>query len=114
MSLTFVSTAVRALAGHIVQGEYDDAVARCDASRLTADRLRAIILGYGRTLTAPPADAYDNLDAVPISDPSRRAWSVRVPLWTREEGRSDLTIELTVVLDASGRARVELDDLHVL
>jgi len=107
-----LESAVRAVVDRLARGEYRDAVARCDASRLTADELREVVLGYGRSLVVPPADAYENLDAVRISDPSRQAWSVRAPLWTREEGRSDLTLELTVVLDGD-RPGIELDDLHV-
>ena len=114
MSVERVATAVRGVVERLVRGEYREAVAQCDTSRLTADELRAIVLDYGRTLTTPPADAWEHLDAVRINDASRRAWSVRVPLWTREEGRSDLTIEMTVVLDAVGLPRVELVDLHVL
>ena len=113
MSLELIGTAVRALVDRLERGEYREAVAQCDTSRLTPEELRGIIRGYGRTLTTPPAEAYENLDAVRIKDPSRRAWSVRAPLWTREEGRSDLAIELTVVVDGSGLARVELDDLLV-
>ena len=42
------------------------------------------------------------------------AWSVVVPLWTREEGRSDLTAELTLTESSAGEIDLELDDLHVL
>jgi hypothetical protein len=36
-----------------------------------------------------------------------------MPLWTREEGRSDLSIAITVIADGEG-FRIELDDIHVL
>lgn len=112
MSPLFESV-VREFVDHLARGEYSGAINRCDASRLTAEEVREVVLDYGRTLTVPPADAYKELDVVRISDPSRQAWSVRAPLWTKEEGRSDLTLELTVVLDGD-RTGIELNDLHVL
>jgi hypothetical protein len=36
-----------------------------------------------------------------------------MPLWTKEEGRSDLTLELTVTMGAND-TQIELDDIHVL
>ena len=36
-----------------------------------------------------------------------------MPLWTKEEGRSDLSIEVTVIKETSG-FKIELDDIHVL
>ncbi len=41
-----------------------------------------------------------------------RQWAVAMPLWTKEEGRSDLRIELTI-MDANPVV-VEIDDIHVL
>ena len=40
-------------------------------------------------------------------------FSVHMPLWTEEEGRSDLTLELTIKMPDKG-IEVELDDIHVL
>ena len=40
-------------------------------------------------------------------------WSVRMDLWTAEEGRSDLSLELTIIESGRGYT-VELDDIHVL
>jgi hypothetical protein len=36
-----------------------------------------------------------------------------VPLWTAEEGRSDLSLELSAI-PIDGGHRFEIDDLHVL
>lgn len=108
-----LESAVRQVVNHLAHGKYREAVEGCDASRLTAEELREVVLDYGRTLSVPPADAYTELDAIRIRGSSPQAWSVRAPLWTWEEGRSDLTLELTVVLDGN-RSSIELDDLHVL
>lgn len=110
--LVLRSTATE-IVSHLVREDYVSVVGRCSKSRLTSDDLRASILGYGRRLVPPPPDAYKTLDAVRVKGTAIPTWSVRVPLWTIEEGRSDLTLDLTIGI-IGGRPTVELDDLHVL
>ncbi len=97
----------------LARGDYESLVGQSVKSRLTSDDLRTAIRDYGRKLVSPPADAYNNLDAVRVKGAAVPTWSVRAPLWTEEEGRSDLTLELTIAV-ASDAPSVELDDLHVL
>jgi hypothetical protein len=97
----------------LVGEDYDSLVHWCAKSRLTAKDLRAVIREYGRKVVLPPIDAYQRLDAVQVKGVAVPTWSVRVPLWTEEEGRSDLTLELTIALGRDDPI-VELDDLHVL
>ena len=113
MSLELLKVTARSLAERLARGEYEAVVAESSASRLTADELRDVVREYGRTLVAPPEAAYQALDAVAVRGATHPTWSVRAPLWTKEEGRSDLTLELTVVLKED-RPSFELDDLHVL
>jgi hypothetical protein len=82
-------------------------------SRVTRDDLFRVIEEYGRTLVSPPFGAYDNLNPVRVSDESRELWAVAAPLWTKEEGRSDLSIELTINL-FHDQPIVELDDCRVM
>lgn len=97
----------------LARGGYESAVRRCVKSRLTSDDLHTVIRDYGRRLVSPPEDAYNKLDAVQVKGVTVPTWSVRVPLWTEEEGRSDLTLELTIAL-GSGVPSIEMDDLEVL
>ncbi len=113
MSSKLLEPVVRSVVDRLVNGEYADAVQGCSASRLTADDLREAVQDYGRTLIVPPPDAYRDLDVVAVRDSSHPTWSVSAPLWSREEGRSDLTLELTISRDGN-RWDVEIDDLHVL
>ena len=92
--------AVREVAELIAYGDLAGVVGRCVCSRLSTQDLSRVIREYGRTPAPPPGDAYADLDAVPIRGASPPAWSVRAPLWTVEEGRSDLTLELTVSIKA--------------
>ena len=81
--------------------------------RLSASELANAIREYGRRVVPPP-DAALSLDVVPITGSDPASWSVNVPIWTAEEGVSDLTLELTVRAGPSGAYDVEIDDLHVL
>jgi hypothetical protein len=99
--------------GRLAREDYESAVKRCTKSRLTVDDLRAVIRDYGRKVVSPPPDAYKELDAVPVSGATVPTWSVRAPLWTEEEGRSDLTLQLKIAFE-SGTPSIELDDLEVL
>jgi hypothetical protein len=93
---------------------YDQVVDESQESRLSASDLHSAIEQYGRTLVSPPATAYDNLDAIQISSCQCPTWSVRAPIWTMEEGMSDLTLELTIMVVDENHTEVEIEDLHVL
>jgi hypothetical protein len=110
--LTEIEPIVRSLATKIANGKYQEAVADCLASRLSAEDLRKAIDDYGRNFIEPPIDAYRNLDAVEVQISEAPTWSVWAPLWTAEERRSDLEMQLTIQL-LDGRWQVEFDDLHV-
>ena len=103
----------REMVDFLVRKEYELAVERCSTSRLSSEVLRDVVADYGRRLVSPPSEAYRDLDAIALKGTPVQTWSVAVPLWSEEEGRSDLTLELTIALSSSG-ARVEIDDLHVL
>ena len=93
--------------------DYDQIVRTTGGQRLDAAAIEAAIRGYGKTLVSPPDSIYDHLDAIRVQNIHPPRWSVRVGLWTADEGRSDLSVELTVIEDESGYV-IELDDIHVL
>lgn len=87
--------------------------------RLSAAEIQTAVEEYGLQPVEPPPEAYRELgepagllNAVRVSVAEDETWSVRMPLWTREEGRSDLTVELTVVFRHDG-VTVELDGIFV-
>jgi len=113
MSKQSLESVVRTLVNRFAIGDYEDVLNHCSTSRLTADDLRQVIEDYGCTFIEPPPSAYTNLDAVGVRNARKPTWSVRAPLWSKEEGRSDLTLEVTVIQDGD-RWDVQLEDLHVL
>ena len=101
------------ISDQLARQDYEALVMRCANSRLTAGDLRNAVLDYGCKLEPPPKDAYQNLDAIEIKNKASPTWSVQIPVWTREEGRSDLTLELTVSF-VKNLSSIELEELHVL
>lgn len=81
--------------------------------RLSASLIRQAITDYGRTLVMPPASVLDQLDVIEVDSSNPKAWSVRVDLWTVEEGRSDLSLECTLIDSPGDLLTAEVDNLHV-
>ncbi|MHB1059977.1 MAG: DUF7668 domain-containing protein [Rhodanobacter sp.] len=113
MSIETARNATREIVNLISDGKYDGALEMCSVSRLSEKDIEMVIQNYGCRFVRPPVEFDEYVDLVAIVGRSPLAWSIRAPLWTLEEGRSDLTLELTVV-DALAGVVIELDDLRVL
>jgi hypothetical protein len=96
----------------LVRGDFDSLEEDGRAGRVGADGLRRSITEYGRTLVVLPNEAFDLVEAGMVTARPREWWIV-VPMWTAEEGRSDLSLELAAVPTQDGH-RLEVTDLHVL
>jgi hypothetical protein len=108
-----LKNAVQEVVADLVDGKYQELERRTGGVRLTSVEMEEAVRGYGRTLIHLPAGALECVDVIRIDRLSRPSWSLVVPLWTREEGRSDLSLELTLREGNDGLA-VEIDDIHVL
>ena len=97
----------------LVDGDYAAAERVTSSKRLSALEIQTAILDYGRPLVAPPDHAWALMSAIRVRDADMPTWSVVMPLWTKEEGRSDLSIELTITLRGD-RVVMTCDDIHVL
>jgi hypothetical protein len=111
---TQLKTAVSIAVNLLVRGEYE-ALDRLTSGRLvSANLLRRAVEEYGKTLVEPPRSAWDEIDAVQAPDLKPATFHVVFPLWTKEEGPSDLTLELRLVEAYPGALETEVVDLHVL
>lgn len=103
---------VHKLVSMLTHGQFEDVIASCTATRLSAMELRDALSEYKMTFIVPPIDAYEGFDIHRLNNLDTPTWSVRAPLWSIEEGRSDLEMQLTVQ-DLSGSWSIELDSVHV-
>ena len=72
------------------------------------------IRGYGETgatILPLPNEAWAHAQA--WQNDEAGVWSVVIDLWTAEEGRSDLSLEATLI-EAPSELLVQIDDIHVL
>lgn len=99
--------------GLLAREDYSELARLTNQVRLSAQDIARVVSDYGRTLVEPPEDAFKLLDAVQVRGAQPPRWSITMPVWTKEEGRSDLSVELTVTDHGNG-FNIELDDLHVL
>jgi len=82
------------------------------AGRLSEDELRRAVEDYGRTLVPLPEEAWGLIEIYEQTE-NPDVSSLDVPLWTIEEGQSDLTLSISVTKSESGIS-IAVDDLHVL
>lgn len=108
-----IKDTVRNLVQLLVSGEYDTLEQETKGIRLSAEQIQQALKEYGRHLRMPPEETFNSLDVLEVTGSMPRTWSVRCDLWTHEEGRSDLSLELTLI-DEGTVARVEIDNIHVL
>jgi hypothetical protein len=103
---------VRQILGSLAAGDYESIVSLTKGVRMSCDDIASAIRDVRGTLGTPPDDAFRAMDIVEAMGATIPQFSVRMPLWTQEDGRSDLTMELTIKL-RDGIPEVELDDIHV-
>jgi hypothetical protein len=96
----------------LVRGDFASLERDGRSGRVGADGLRRSIAEYGRTLIALPDQAFDLAESGTVTARPGEWWIV-VPMWTAEQGRSDLSLELAAVPTHDGH-RLEVTDLHVL
>lgn len=109
-----IAEEVRKIMLWLSEHSYDEIEAYTKGVRLHAAEIRYSVGEYGRTIIVPPDHIVELLDIVEVNNANPKEWSVRCPVWTDEEGRSDLTLELSVVVRRGGTLRTEIDNLVVL
>jgi hypothetical protein len=109
-----IETATRVVVDLLVRSQFETVEKLTRSRRLTAHQLQAAVDDYGRTLTAPGKGWWNLVEVTPIDAGDAAAFHVAAPLWTAEEGRSDLTLELRLQESETQVYETEVLDLHVL
>ena len=105
--------AVSVIHNLLVRAEYAQLEKLTGGVRLHAEEIKKAVIDYGRILITPPISAFELMDVIKVRNAEPPKWTITMPLWTQEEGRSDLSMELTITEQKDGY-KIELDDLHVL
>lgn len=104
-----VQSTVRYVVGLLAVGDYEALARLSTRGGLSADELRGSVEDYGHTILAEPFEA-----SAPELTNDEAEWWTDVDLHTAEEGRSDLTLSMTLFDSAEFLYDVRLNDLHVL
>lgn len=102
---------VKELYALLLNKEYQQIESLTEGVRLNAREIEDSIKDYGRNLAPYPEKV--EFDVIEIVGTEKKAWSVVAPVYTIEEGLSDLSIELTILHSASDHLKIELDNIHV-
>ena len=103
--------AISSMVQLLAAGRYDQ-IDYVDRDESTAPKQIAIAVAqYGRTLVPLPDSAFDEVELFAIQ-PSGEI-PVDCPLWTQEEGRSDLQARIAAFLNQNGSYDCKLYDILV-
>ena len=103
---------IREIVRDLAAGKYDVLEADGRSGRTSANGLRERVESYGDPLVELPDEAFEYVSDYE-SETQKGLWKLDVPLYTEEEGQSDLTL----VLEASASpddVKVTIRDLRVL
>jgi hypothetical protein len=95
---------------NISVNDYDAIKANEQNGRVDINDLKRVIVEYDCAIIPLPDQAFSKAEVYPIDN---NRLDVYIPLWTKEEGRSDLTLFLSCSV-TNGIRKVEINDLRVL
>ena len=106
-----VKKALEDVVGLLVRGEWQ-ALADLTDDGVTPDQLRERVLSYPATFVMPPPEAYDDVHVYEFGSGSPQVYAVEMDLWSEEEGRSDLQIQIEIT-QLELETRVTLTNIRV-
>lgn len=101
---------ITALVRLISQGDYEAIAANGQAGRMGAEGIKRAVETYPYTVIPLPSEAFELAEVYRIDE---TRLDIYLPLWTHEEGRSDLTLCLSCYTIGSN-TQVEVNDLRWL
>lgn len=102
---------IRAIVSDIAKGDYRKLEAEAKNGRVSVADLRRTVEEYGYTIVPLPYNAFELAEAYYVESENRI--DIFLPLWSAEEGRSDLTLSLSCHSAEEGLT-VQIADLRVL
>ncbi len=112
ISTEAIESAVDAVMVLLVERRYAEIERITHGVRLSADDIRNIVSDHGIEIVMPPGGRYRELDVIAVSRAEVPTFSVVTDVWTEGDGKSDISMELTVKIDGSDTI-IEIDNLHV-
>lgn len=108
-----VEDIVREIIALLAGQQYQELERFVPGAKMRAEDIARVIQDYGKTVVPCPEPIEDVIDIVEVTGSARPTWSVVVPVYTQDEGRSDLSVELTITELEDGTYMVALENIHV-
>lgn len=105
-------TEIRRLVKDLAEHRFAELEADGRAGRVTAEELKHTIDAYGMTITELPDEAIGLIEIYSVHGQPGLLLA-DVPLWTLQEGRSDLTLSVTIH-QTETCSKVEINDISVM
>lgn len=109
--MKMIEETVRHIYSLLLSQKYNDLVIFTNGIRMTSDEIKESIIEYGYQLIPYPEKI--ELDIVEVDDRNPKEWSVIAPIFTAQEGCSDLSIELSVIDNNKSIYTAQLDNIRV-
>lgn len=108
-----IKKAVEIVVNLLVEQKYEVLESLTRADRLTAEEMRSAIQNFGETLISIPDAGWKNLEIVQVDGAEPETFDAEIPLYTEEEGCSDLWISLHLIDQYRGAYGIRLLDIRV-
>lgn len=93
---------VRSILRKIGEGRLGELLSRSDSSGMSEKSFMEVLKECEVTPIPPPENADLQLSVIPSTKSPGAEWSIEVPIWTREEGMSELFLGIRVCADDDG------------
>lgn len=94
-----IESTVRLVYGHLLAKQYGELEKITNGSRMSASEIEEAVSDYGCELTDYPDSI--QLDVIEVEGSNPKEWSVVAPIFTKEEGLSDLSLDFQLQTMAS-------------
>jgi hypothetical protein len=101
---------VRRVLTRLGAGHVREVLAGATVDSLSEDAFNEVIEACQVTPIPPPEGVDLKLTVYPMQSPNAQ-WGIDVPIWTREEGQSELILQLWIRLDDARGPQVTLQSL---
>ncbi len=106
-----IEQTVRHIYSLLCSQRYEELESLTDGVRLSASEIEQSISEYGCEVV--PYPGLVELDVIEGVGSNPREWSVVAPIYTTEEGLSDLSLELSLTENGKAIYKSELDNIRV-
>jgi hypothetical protein len=110
MDKNYITNIIKAIITNLINKDYKKVYQEDHSKLIAISEMKEAIESYGRELTMPPLDAFNNIDIYEIPNENEVAFDF--DLWFDNE-RGDLTLS-GIIYNHLGRTNYSIENIHML